>query len=413
MKVLLLCYRGSPFCGGLGIYLYYLSRELAALGVEVDVMVGPPYPDPLDEWATVHYIENLNIWMVKTRKFGADKLKRVYSPWNFIDYILTRFHVFPEMETFSMRAFFSVRKILKRKRYDLIHDINGLGWGLLLMKGFGIPVISTIHHPLTRDRDADLTMDKNFWHRLTTILFYPLTMQRIVIRRLDRVITSSREGIDELVRAFGVNRDRISVVYNGMDVEAFRNTGDRRDERMILFVGNTEDHKKGIIFLLEALAELPGDVRLTIVDEGPPLKKNAAELIRKTGVESRVIFTGKVDQKLLVEFYSRAAVLVMSSLYEGFGLPAAEAMACGTPVVVTRAGALPEVVDDSCGIIVEPGNAEALRDAILQLLDDPKKRTMMGKNGRKKTVARFSWPIAAQNTLDVYRDVINSYRSTS
>ncbi len=274
-------------------------------------------------------------------------------------------------------------------------------------------MISTIHHPLTRDRDADLTMDKNFWHRLTTILFYPLTMQRIVVRRLDRIITSSREGIDELVRAFGVNRDRISVVYNGMDVEAFRNTGDKRDDRMILFVGNTEDHKKGIIYLLEALAGLPADVRLTIVDEGPPLKKNATELIRKTGVESRVVFTGKVDQKLLVEFYSRAAVLVMSSLYEGFGLPAAEAMACGTPVVVTRAGALPEVVDDSCGIIVEPGNAEALRDAILQLLDDPKKRTMMGRNGRKKTVARFSWPIAAQNTLDVYRDVINSYRSTS
>jgi glycosyltransferase involved in cell wall biosynthesis len=411
MKVLLLCYRGSPFCGGLGIYLHYLSRELAAMGIDVDVMVGPPYPDPLDKWATVHYIENLNIWMVKTRKFGEDRLQRVFSPWNFIDYILTRFHIFPEMETFSMRAFFALRKILRRKRYDIIHDINGLGWGLLLMKGFGIPVISTIHHPLTRDRDADLTMDKNFWHRLTTILFYPLAMQRFVIRRLDRVITSSREGIDELVRAFGVTRERISVVYNGMDVEAFRNTGDNREDRMILFVGNTEDHKKGILYLLEALAGLPADVRLTIVDEGPPLKKNAAELIRKTGVASRVTFTGKVDQERLVEFYSRATVLVMSSLYEGFGLPAAEAMACGTPVVVTRAGALPEVVDDSCGIIVEPANAGALRDAIRQLLDDPGKRARMGKNGRKKTVERFSWPIAARTTLDVYKDVIKDYRS--
>lgn len=411
MKALLLCYRGSPFCGGLGIYLYYLSRELAALGVDVEVMVGPPYPDPLDEWARVHYIENLNIWMVKTRKFGAARLRRVYSPWNFIDYILTRFHVFPEMETFSMRAFFAVRKLLKRKRYDIIHDINGLGWGLLLMKAFGIPVISTIHHPLTRDRDADLTMDKNFWHRLTTVLFYPLAMQRFVIRRLDRIITSSREGIDELVRSFGVKKERISVVYNGMDVDTFRNTGEKRDERMILFVGNTEDHKKGIMYLLEALAGLPPDVHLTIVDEGPPLKKNAAELIRRAGVESRVVFTGKVDQGVLVGLYSRAMVLVMSSLYEGFGLPAAEAMACGTPVVVTRAGALPEVVDDSCGIIVDPGNAGALTDAILQLLDDPETRARMGKNGRKKTVERFSWPIAARNTLDVYKDVINAYRS--
>ena len=409
MKVLLLCYRGSPFCGGLGIYIYYLSRELAKLGAEVDVVVGPPYPDPLDEWATVHKVENLNIWMVKTRKFGYEKLTRVYSFWNFIDYMLTRFHIFPEMETFSMRAFFLVHKLLKKKRYDIIHDVNGLGWGLAFMKGFGIPVISTIHHPLTRDRDADLMMDKDFWGLLTSVLFYPLTMQRFVIKRLDRVITSSREGIDELNRALGVRKDKISVVYNGMDVEGFRNTGEKREEKLILFVGNTEDHKKSILFLLEALKGLPEDIRLTIVDEGPPLKKNAFQLVQKIGVQSRVKFTGKVDQKTLVSLYSRATVLVMSSLYEGFGLPAAEAMACETPVVVTRAGALPEVVDDSCGLLVEPGDSEALRDAIMTMLKDKKTRSRMGSSGRKRAEDNFSWPVAAANTLAVYNDVINTY----
>ncbi len=410
MKVLLLCYRGSPFCGGLGIYLYYLSRELARLGVEVDVLVGPPYPDPMDGWAAVHKIENLNLWMVKTKKFGYDRLKRVYSFWNFVDYILTRFHIFPEMETFSMRAFFKIRQLLKKRNYDIIHDVNGLGWGLLFMKGFGIPVISTIHHPLTRDRDADLMMDKDFWGLLTSVLFYPLTMQRFVIKRLDRIITSSNEGIDELKRAFGLKKEKISVVYNGMDVETFRNTGEKREKNALLFVGNTEDHKKGILFLLEALAELPEGIGLTIVDEGPPLKKNAAELIKKTGVEKRVTFTGKVDQKTLVSLYSRATVLVMSSLYEGFGLPAAEAMACETPVIVTRAGALPEVVDSSCGVLVEPGNSEELREAIMNILKDSESRKRMGKNGRKKAVNNFSWPVAARNTLEVYRDVINKFR---
>ena len=130
-----------------------------------------------------------------------------------------------------MRAFFIVRKLLKKKRYDIIHDVNGLGWGLLFMKGFGMPVISTIHHPLTRDRDADLMMDKDFWGLLTSVLFYPLKMQRFVIKRLDRVITSSREGVDELNRAFGVRKEKISVVYNGMDVETFSNTGEKREER--------------------------------------------------------------------------------------------------------------------------------------------------------------------------------------
>src|SRR4030042_752483 len=203
------------------------------------------------------------------------------------------------METFSMRAFFIIHKLLRKKRYDVIHDVNGLGWGLLFMKGYGIPVISTIHHPLTRDRDADLMMDVTFWDRLTTVLFYPLAMQRIVINRLDRIITSSREGMEELNRAFGVKKDKISIVYNGMDIESFTNTGEEREERLILFVGNTEDHKKGIAFLLEALADLPKEIRLTIVDEGPPLKKNASRLARKIGVQNRVTFTGTVDKQPL------------------------------------------------------------------------------------------------------------------
>lgn len=410
MKVLLLCYRGSPFCGGLGIYLYYLSRELARMGVEVDVLVGPPYPDPLDEWATMHAVENLNIWMVKTRKFGHARLARLFSFWNFVDYILTRFHIFPEMETFSMRAFFKIKKLLKKKKYDIIHDVNSLGWGLLLIKYFGIPVISTIHHPLSRDRDADLTMDKSFWEKVTTILFYPLNMQRIVINRLDRIITSSREGIGELNRAFGLRKGKISAVYNGMDVESFRNTGEKRDDRSILFVGNTEDHKKGISFLLEALSDLPDNIHLTIVDEGPPMKKNATRLVKRYGVEKKVSFTGKVDQKTLASLYSRATALVMSSLYEGFGLPAAEAMACETPVIVTSAGALPEVVDTSCGILVEPGNSGALRDAIISLLNNDTARASMGKYGRKKVVENFSWPVAAKNTLAVYQDVILRHR---
>lgn len=411
MKVCILCYRGSPFCGGLGIYLYYLSREIARRGVEVDVLVGPPYPDPMDEWATVHRIENLNIWMVPTKKFGMDRLTRVFSFWNFIDYILTRFHIFPEMETFSMRAFFMIRRLMKHKRFDIIHDVNSLGWGLLLIKGYGVPVISTIHHPLTKDREADLAMDRTFWGKLTTILFYPLTMQRFVIKRLDRIITSSHEGVEDLRRAFGVPRDKVSVVYNGMDVDAFRNTGEPRLPRTILFVGNTEDHKKGILFLFKALAGLPNDVRCIIVDEGPPLKKNATELAAMTGVLDRVTFTGKVDQSSLVSLYSKAAILVMSSLHEGFGLPAAEALSCETPVVVTTAGALPEVVDESCGILVAPGDVDALREAIVKLLNNPSLRARMGRNGRRRVVERFSWPVAAANTIAVYRDVIDEYRS--
>ncbi len=408
MKVLLLCYRGSPYCGGQGIYLFYLSRELSRLGVEVDVCVGPPYPDPLDEWATVYKIENLNIWGLKTKEFVPAQFDRVFSFWNFVDYIMTRFHFFTEMETFSMRTFCLLKSLLKKKKYDIIHDINSLGWGLLLMKKYGIPVISTIHHPLTRDRDADLMVNVTFWEKLTTILFYPLVMQRFVIKRLDKVITSSNEGSAELGRAFGLDKEKISVVYNGMDVESFKNPGVEREKNSILFVGNTDDNKKGIIFLLEALALLPKEISLTIVDEGPPVKQNTFLMAQKLGIENRINFTGRVDQKELVGLYSKKAILVMSSLYEGFGLPAAEAMACETPVVVTRAGALSEVVDDSCGILVRPGDPTELRDAIMKMLGNKNMRLRMGENGRKRAVGLFAWQIAARNTLNVYKEVINA-----
>jgi glycosyltransferase involved in cell wall biosynthesis len=411
MRVLLLGYRGNPYSGGQGIYIYNLSKELVKLGVTVDVMVGPPYPDPLEEWAEVYKVENLNIWSIKTKDIPYEKLIRIFSIWNFADYILTRLHIFPEMETFSFRAFFALEKILKHKRYDLIHDIQSLGWASVPMKGFGIPIITTVHHPLTKDREADLQRNWGLWDKTTTILFYPLVMQGFVIRRINRVITSFKEGIDELGKAFRVKRERVSVVYNGMDVDLFQNTGEPREDNALLFVGNTEDTKKGLVYLFEAMTLLPEHVTLTIVDDGPPKKMTAWELIQKFKIEHRVKFTGKLSSAELVSIYSRKTILVMSSLFEGFGLPAVEAMSCKTPVVVTTAGSLKEVVTPDCGMLVEPQNPAALKDGIMKLLKNKKLREQMGKNGRKRAVENFSWPVAAKNTLDVYKDVIKEYRS--
>lgn len=413
MKVLLLCYRGNPYCGGQGIYVYHLSRELARLGVEVDVVVGPPYPDPLEGWANLYKLDNLNLWSVHTKDIPREKLERILEPFNFIDYCLTRIHIFPEMETFSFRAFFLLSGLLRKKSYDIIHDVNTLGWGLIPMKGYGIPIVSTIHHPLTRDQQADFSINFNFWQKLTTILFYPITMQRIVIKRIDRVITSFKEGVDELHRAFGVKKERVSVVYNGMDTDVFRNSGVPRKENSLLFVGNTEDQKKGFRFLLEAVAMLPARVTLTVVDDGPPAKFEATRMAEKLGIQNRVKIIGKVTLSRLVDLYSEATILVMSSLYEGFGLPAAEAMACGTPVVATTAGALAEIVTPETGITVPPEDPKALCDAINTLLADPKRRKKMGRAGRIWVESNFSWPVAARNTLDTYRDIIASYRRKS
>ena len=209
---------------------------------------------------------------------------------------------------------------------------------------------------------------------------------------------------------YEVYPDKVSVVFNGMDTDVFTKVDIPREKDTLLFVGNTEDHKKGIVYLLQALKMLPDHVKLTIVDEGPPLKLTATNLVKSIGVEDRVEFTGKVSIDELVRLYSSKSILVMSSLHEGFGLPAAEAMSCETPVVVTTSGALKEVVTPDCGILVPPRDPEAMKNAIQKLLKDDNLRKEMGQNGRKRAVDNFSWPVAAKNTLEVYKDVIKDYR---
>ncbi len=349
------------------------------------------------------------MWSINTREIPYEKLHRIFSPWNFVDYIMTRFYIFYEMAVFSFKAFFALKTILKSKKYDIIHDIQTLGWGTIPIKGYGIPIVTTVHHPLTKDREADLMKDFGLWEKTTTILFYPLVMQSFVIKRTDRVITSFREGVDELYKAFKIKKEKVSVVYNGMDVELFRNTGETREENALLFVGNTEDSKKGLVYLLEAMKLLPEEITLTIVDDGPPIKHTAADLIKKMNLGHRAIFTGKLSYEGLVSIYSRKTLLVMSSLFEGFGLPAAEAMSCKTAVVTTTSGALKEVVTPDCGILVPPKDPIALSGAIMKLLSDKKLRLEMGENGRKRAVENFSWPVAAKNTLEVYRQVIEDY----
>lgn len=168
--------------------------------------------------------------------------------------------------------------------------------------------------------------------------------------------------------------------------------------------------KKGIRYLLEALSTLPKQITLCIVDDGPPLKNTAFAIIKRLGLKERITFTGKVDNLKLLELYRTKTILIMPSLYEGFGLPAAEAMACKTPVIVTAAGALDEVVDESTGIIVQPGNAQDLHNAIVSLINNTKAQRIMGENGRTKVVKLFSWQTAALNTLNVYKDVQASFR---
>jgi glycosyltransferase involved in cell wall biosynthesis len=394
------------YCGGQGVYLYYISRELKRLGHEVDIIVGPPYPN-IAEGIAEHRLENLNFF-----EFGFPKQDpfRVFSPLNLYDLAGTRLGMFTEMCSFSIRAYNKLRQLLRNRRFDIIHDNQTLGYGILLMKAFEIPIVATVHHPLPIDRKTDIAHIDRAWERFGRIMFYPFVMQHLVTRRMDRVIAVSESAAEETRNAFKVPRSKIRVVHNGIDTDMFRRLdGERRERGRLVIVANTVDRKKGVIYLLRALQLLREeiDVKLTIVDRGAPDNEYTPALVGRFGLDGSVDFTGKVSLEELVRYYATAEVAVVPSLYEGFGLPAAEAMACGLPVVATTAGALPEVVEDGrSGILVPPRDHYALAGAIKCLLKDEPLRRAMGEEGRRRVERNFTWEEAARKTLAVYREVL-------
>jgi glycosyltransferase involved in cell wall biosynthesis len=411
LKIGLLSYRGNPYCGGQGIYLTYLANELVKLGHEVHVIVGPPWPLFI-KGAFVHPVDNFNFFGKKKDFLPPANPFKIFSPLHFYEFSASRFGVFPEIKAFSFRAFFKLLELTKNHHFDILHDNQCLGYGMLLWKVLGMPVVSTLHHPLSIDRMTWFEQPSNLKQKVKRVLYYPLLMQRIVSNRLDRIITVSQDSAREITRAFGVAPENIRVVYNGLDGQEFAPiSGLAKEPKRLIFVGNSEDRKKGLLYLLQALTYLPEDVTLTVVDGGAPQRTFAPLLTDKYQIAHRVHFTGKIDSGDLVRLYCRAEIAVVPSLYEGFGFPAAEAMACELPVVASTAGALPEVVgNDGAGILVPPRNAPALAQAINALLQDPELRRRMVQAGRRRVLSLFTWEKAARQMVEVYKETIDAHR---
>ncbi len=243
-------------------------------------------------------------------------------------------------------------------------------------------------------------------------MFYPFVMQEVVARRMDLWISGSRDSAEAVARVFKMDKGKMRVVYDGVDENVFtlRNGAPPVPGRLI-FVGNTEDRKKGILYLMQAMSMLDPKVTLTVVDGCSKWKFFANELIERYGLHGRVEFRARIPAEELAGEYRKAEVAVVPSVYEGFGLPAAEAMACGAPTVATDGGALPEVVGrEGDGIIVPRKNARALADAISRLLGNPALRKEMGARGHRRVMERFTWRAMAVRTAEVYEEAIEQKR---
>ncbi len=409
MRICLLTYRGNMYCGGQGIYIYYLAKALNNLGHEVHVMAGPPYPS-VPDGVRLHKIDGLNLYETNGLSSLGHPLQ-LFRPLNLYEVVGTRLGMFPEICTFSIRAYMRLRSLVSKERFDIIHDNQTLGYGMLMAKGLGVPVVATIHHPIFIDMKADLAQAKRLVSKFRRTLFYSfLIMQHIVAKRMDKIITVSQVSAEDTMRVFKLPEHKVRVVPNGIDTAIFKNSNHTdKEPNSIVMVGNTEDRKKGVVFLLKAIQLLKDDVnvKLSIVDRHGDYTKYAPKLVAEHGLQDRVAFTGRLSVDELVRRYSVSEIAVTASVYEGFGLPCAEAMSCGTPVIATRAGALPEIIgSDGAGILVPPADPAALAEAIKRLLGDESLRQRMGKAARKRIEESFSWEVAARKTVEVYKEVI-------
>lgn len=403
LDLCLLSYRGNPYSGGQGVYVKYLSRALTNLGHSVDVISGKPYPN-LDPAVRLIELPGENLFEEPSR-LRAFEPSYFRSPTKLFEWASILTGGFPEPYTFGRRV---VRYFEEYEPdYDVVHDNQSLCYGLLELREMGVPLVATIHHPITVDRKCDLEEADSLLSRLLVRRWYRfLSMQEKVVRNLSHVITVSEAAKRRTISDFGAEPGTIDVVHNGIDTELFapRSNVPTRPNRLMSTVSSSIS-LKGTRYLLEAFSrvqETNPNAELVLVGE---LDATAEEFARSLHVDDAITTHSEISYDRMVDLYASTSIAIVPSLYEGFGLPAGEAMACGVPVVATTGGGLSEVVGDA-GILVRPGDAGELADAVTGLLANEDRRRRLGERGRERMRSDFDWERAARETVERYREAI-------
>lgn len=407
LRIALLGYRSQPYGGGQGVYLKYLSKALVELGHRVDVISGPPYPH-LDPRVRLIKLPSLDLFENGLASLRPHHLR---SMSNIIEWSSKLTGGFAEPYTFGRRAVKYLRA--HRDDYDLVHDNQSLSYGMLQLQAMGIPLVTTVHHPITSDLRIAVAAAKRWWERLLIRRWHSfLRMQKKVVGRLQHVVTVSDCSRSDIARDFGLQPAGIDLVYNGIDTAEFRPLPDipRRPLRLMA-TASADAPLKGLRYLLRAYASLlPRYPALELLLVGRPKPGGGTErLLHHLGIADRVQFVSGISTAQMVAYYAEASIAVVPSVYEGFGLPAGEAMACGVPVVSTDGGALPEVVGEA-GVVVPARDVAALAEGIADLLEDPARRQALGVAGRQRILEHFSWDVCAREMTHYYQRVLSADR---
>jgi glycosyltransferase involved in cell wall biosynthesis len=407
LRVAFLIYRGNPRCGGQGVYTRHLTRELVALGHSVEVFAGPPWPD-LDPGVGFTPVPGLDLYR-DPDPFRVPHPREFNDRADWVEFGIMCSAGFGEPLAYSRRA----RALLADRLgdFDVVHDNQCLGTGMLGMVEDGWPLLTTLHHPITVDRELALSHTTNPWQRLTTRRWFGfLGMQVRVARALPAVVTVSLSSQKDIAAQMQVRPERMTVVPVGVDHTVFRPMDDVNPlPGRIMVTSSSDVPMKGLVPLLEAVAKLRTEREIELTVIGRPREGGRVDkAITRLGLSDVVHCVSGISDDALARLYGEAEVAVVPSLYEGFSLPAIEAMACGVAVVATTGGALPEVVgnDGETGLLVTPDDPGALAAAIGRLLDDPSLRARLGAAGRERVIHRFTWGVTAAGTAKCYEALL-------
>jgi glycosyltransferase involved in cell wall biosynthesis len=407
-RVAFLVYRGNPTCGGQGVYTRHLTRELVALGHSVEVFSGQPWP-VLDDGVGFTPVPGLDLYR-NPDPFRMPAPSEFRSLADVAEFGVMMTSGFGEPLAYSLR----LKKLLdpRRDEFDIVHDDQCIGPGVLRLHKRGWPLLETLHHPITVDRTIALEHTDTFWKRVSTRRWFGfLRMQIRVVKQLPAILTVSHNSKADIHAQMGVALERLTVVPVGVDPEVFRPYAEVEKKKGRLMVTTSSDvPMKGLVPLLEAIAKLRAERDIDLIVIGKPQPKGrVANALERLGLSDIVTTITGVSDEDLARLYGEAEIAIVPSLYEGFSLPAIEAMSCGVPVVATTGGALPEVVGVSgeTGLLVEPNNPDALVEAIGRLLDDAALRERLGAAGRERVIERFTWQVTAKGTAACYDAILN------
>lgn len=391
MKIAFISFEYPPFVqGGAGTYAENITRELAKLKNEVHVIT------PRLEGCVNHQVKN-GVFIHRV-DFIDKPLLSAPSFW------------------FNLRREF--RKIEQEAGgFDIIH--GNVVSDLSLSQNFtvGMPRLITIHH-LAGDvvntlRPSAFARIKDLGGETGITPF----IERVCIRRADKIIAVSEYTKAKLALIYNIPLDKIEVIYNGWEEKSFAFTEEEKaevkakynisnDKPILLFVGRIDDRRKGLDVLLKAFKLVVTKMSASLVVAGSGNQRPYRDLSSALGIAGQVTFAGFVDDITLQKLYSICDVYVCPSRLEGFGLTILDAMAAGKPVVATKAGAIPEIVElGRNGLLVQSDRENELAIVMMQLLSNNSEVKAISKNNREKVQGSYSWQIAAEKTAEVYAEL--------